>query len=686
MTERRVFSYESAVSAILLLALAAVSGLPYVAQAWNLSFIERGFIIVNAALALIVLGLIYDVGERLHATGKGIYAAAVFTSLPLCGVAVADPGAAALFSLTAVNALCVWLAIRAQASDSRAGLLLALLLLYMGFVCGFRWEGAAYAPAVILAARSQRALRGGGVLLIAYAGGALLRLAVSESVLPALAYPTLAPSPLLAALTILPWTLWAIPAIRGWNRDLPIALCAAVVILIIAVSSHAPAALTARVLLLSPVVALVSADHFLRAFAARSERSLSASLWPYLLLGCTFALLIAAALPSATGGLKVSVASAITAALLTAGLLATYLLRQPRWSFALLFTCALWFGAVFRHQFERPAPPSSGTMFGWLAGALVLVLSVVAAIAWKRLFGAPIPASVVGESSDITAGGAEFRRYAVNPLTDWSGRIVEFTGRDHDRELRFAVFGDLAGADSVVSTRQRGYFVYRTLVERLRASGAEFAVSLGDMSLSATELQYRRLRQLLRRFPLPLVVTPGNHDLFDGDRLDLRLFHGLFGADQRSFELGRVQFVILNNALGSVSPDQFRWLEQELTAAHAAEFRLVFAHKPLFDPRAGVFYAMEDRADAEQLHALFRQTRVTAVFSGHIHALRVFDRDGIQYVISGGGGSKLVSASERHHYWIATARPGSLSLEALPISSHEVSLAEPLQRFEFRNA
>jgi predicted phosphodiesterase len=313
----------------------------------------------------------------------------------------------------------------------------------------------------------------------------------------------------------------------------------------------------------------------------------------------------------------------------------------------------------------------------------VLVLSIVGAIVWKRLYGAPVPRSVLRDRGQFEFGAEEFRSYDVKPAQAWSGEIVELENKG---DVRFVVFGDMAGADSVLSGRQRGHLVYRNLIARVAEHQAEFAISIGDVAASATELQYRRLRQMLTKFPLPLIVTPGNHDIFDDTRLELRLFHGLFGADHRSFRVGTTQLIIINNAVGTLRDEQFEWVERELSAAADADFRLVFAHKPIFDPREGVYYGMENREHALRLHQMFVTARVTAVFSGHIHALRCFERDGVRYIISGGGGSKLISDAERFHYWTVQGADGTLRLHAYAIDGTSGDSGRALAELVFQRA
>jgi 3',5'-cyclic AMP phosphodiesterase CpdA len=159
----------------------------------------------------------------------------------------------------------------------------------------------------------------------------------------------------------------------------------------------------------------------------------------------------------------------------------------------------------------------------------------------------------------------------------------------------FVVFGDVTGAESPLHTRRAGYFAFRALARVVEEFRPRFAVSLGDLATHAARPAYARVRKFLRDIPVPLAVTPGNHDVVFRERYNAAHFHALFGPDNIHFRVGSVCFLLFNNAWGAVGEHQFAWMEKILREDTSA-FRLVFCHKPLFDPREDECYAMEERA------------------------------------------------------------------------------------------
>ena len=252
-------------------------------------------------------------------------------------------------------------------------------------------------------------------------------------------------------------------------------------------------------------------------------------------------------------------------------------------------------------------------------------------------------------------------------------------------DYSFIIFGDVTGGEFPVSSRHGGYFVYRDLIEEIEKQKADFVVSVGDLSTHAGSFAYRRLRQILRHITVPFAVSPGNHDLVSEDEYLPQYFQSLFGADNSVFTLGPVKYVLLNNGWGSLKEEQFEWLEKVLPR-EKEEFTFVFCHKPPIDPREHEFYGMEWREHAEKLHEMFKQHQVTAVFSGHIHALLKHEQDGVTYIISGGGGSKLDDKNAVHHYLLADVSDDAVRIRALPIRKRgEGGDASPLMEITFSN-
>jgi 3',5'-cyclic AMP phosphodiesterase CpdA len=113
-----------------------------------------------------------------------------------------------------------------------------------------------------------------------------------------------------------------------------------------------------------------------------------------------------------------------------------------------------------------------------------------------------------------------------------------------------------------------------------------------------------------------------------------------------SVERGGIHFIILdsNSDLGPGS-EQYQWLAADLRSIGAScGFRVVLFHHPLFS--ASNVHGDDERHIAGFLLPLFKEYGVNLVFNGHVHAYQRFFFQGIYFITSGGGGSRLVDTDK----------------------------------------
>ena len=84
---------------------------------------------------------------------------------------------------------------------------------------------------------------------------------------------------------------------------------------------------------------------------------------------------------------------------------------------------------------------------------------------------------------------------------------------------------------------------------------------------------------------------------------------------------------------------QYRWLEAELKseAYQQATWRIAYFHHPPFT--AGRYN--DDSQIKQYLLPLFETGGLDMVFSGHSHAYERYAHQGIQYIVTGGGGTQV---------------------------------------------
>ena len=222
-------------------------------------------------------------------------------------------------------------------------------------------------------------------------------------------------------------------------------------------------------------------------------------------------------------------------------------------------------------------------------------------------------------------------------------------------EIRFAVCGD----------SRSGPQTYRRVLEMVQADQAEFLIHTGDLVNNGTEAQWSEFEALMAGFPLPFYPVPGNHDALGG-KLDGYLAHAGAPAAHYSFDWGPAHFSLADSHHGGVTAAELDWLREDLGAT-AQPLKIVVIHHPPFDPDG----TDHIRAFGNQkLMALMTEMDVDYVFAGHIHAYTRGERDGVEYIITGGAGAPLYRTGHPqavHHYLSVTIRAEELTVELVEV-------------------
>jgi 3',5'-cyclic AMP phosphodiesterase CpdA len=223
----------------------------------------------------------------------------------------------------------------------------------------------------------------------------------------------------------------------------------------------------------------------------------------------------------------------------------------------------------------------------------------------------------------------------------------------------FAVFGDVHANDTV----------YRKIISRINADKSiEFAVNTGDLVNRGEKNDYLKYLELNKSLRVPIYTAKGNHDaVYYG----YRYFNKYIGESYYSFDRGNSHFIILDNALRrNFDSSQYNWLLSDLKA-DKKEHTFVFFHKPVFDG-SGLYsdYIMESKRFGELIMGTFRRNKVDMVFTGHIHGYGKAEREGVVYIVTGGGGGTLHLprfAGGFHHYVKVTVNGGKIIDEVVTV-------------------
>ena len=281
--------------------------------------------------------------------------------------------------------------------------------------------------------------------------------------------------------------------------------------------------------------------------------------------------------------------------------------------------------------------------------------------------------------ADLKPGSTYY--YDVNGTEAGKGRFK--TPPDGDADFRFIVYGD---------TRTR-HELHQKVVNAMLKAEPDFVVHTGDLVSNGGEtalwpIFFNIEKELLRQtvfFP-----SLGNHERNDPqyyDFFDVK-------TPYYSFTWGGARFVVLNSdfdnaALSAAGKEQFwteqtRWMEDELRASEKATFRFLVFHHP---PITAVKRRQGENEREAALIPLFERYKVTAVFNGHDHAYQRHVKNGVQYIVTGGGGAPLyavdapvpgvtVKAESTEHYVLVKVAGKTAHIQAIALDGHTIDEAD----------
>lgn len=670
---------EQVLGSLLFAVLLCCGWTPFLLVTAKSGMYDAPVILAGGIFAILAAGMTYDAAERLLGKGKGVYAAAIFASFTPAAIVLSEPPLLTSTCLMFVTAAALWFSARATLESYREHLFFISALGGISLAVFGAWPPALLplVTLIILFERAKAPVIALFAALLLPAGGLIFK---SAGILPlpefAGSLPKIATSTLESVLLPLPWLPWLLLLVlwpkrltaERWPRFVLLTV-ALLFVLTLVLNSTWPVILGAA----APLCVLCVAALVARWFEAHSENKMKALRWLALFTAAGLLVLLYARIVRWPE--LILLRNHALLAMIAAVLLVVSIVRDARRVLFGVSVVAAWIIAALWWRYANVESfddlPKEFDLAVWIAVTAGLFQAVI-----RRLYGRRIPQRLRQAGEKFRFDSARFRRFDKAQGREWEAEAVDVTPANTDA-LRLAIFGDVAGSEFPFSSRESGYYAFRTIVEEINQRNPDAVVSTGDLAARATHLAFRRLRVLLKRAKFPLLATPGNHDIVERGVVQPQFFHALFGADHADVTLGPVRMILLNNAWGSLADEQWTWIEKTFAQPSSAAHTLVFCHKPVIDPRGDQYYGMEWRPHAERLMELFAVHRVTAVFSGHIHSLLHAEYGGVHYIISGGGGSKLKTEADAHHYlWCEATR------ELLTILAFEPGNRDPLLKLE----
>jgi hypothetical protein len=254
---------------------------------------------------------------------------------------------------------------------------------------------------------------------------------------------------------------------------------------------------------------------------------------------------------------------------------------------------------------------------------------------------------------------------AVSAMRGWSAPpapislpdtnpTFNFSQFSADKPIRMIAYGDMRFTDPAV-TKGTNPRVRRWLAERVGAERPEVLLLTGDMPFTGANYRdwqvYAVETASWRADGFLTLPTLGNHEIYGGAQAGIENYLRAFPAIQNrryySALIGNVEVISLDATMGVGPPSQQgEWFAAQLGHLPSqVQFLFILYHVPWVADRQSQMFAHLPTKEALTLRGILEahlakmHARVV-VFNGHIHNYERFERLGVEYVITGGGGAE----------------------------------------------
>lgn len=208
-------------------------------------------------------------------------------------------------------------------------------------------------------------------------------------------------------------------------------------------------------------------------------------------------------------------------------------------------------------------------------------------------------------------------------------------GAPDNKPIRFCIYGD---------TRD-GHAVHRKIIALMTKQEPEFVIQTGDLTNNGSKALWSIYDEITGplRAKVPFYIARGNHDP-SGPAYEARMTAPFTSGNKYyySFDKGNAHFIALSideETPYAPSSAQYKWLVSDLDKTRTTKPAHIFVFFHVAPYSIGAHGS--DLNVRKTLCPLFTKYGVRAVFVGHDHNYYHTTRDGVTYIVTGGGGAPL---------------------------------------------
>jgi hypothetical protein len=233
------------------------------------------------------------------------------------------------------------------------------------------------------------------------------------------------------------------------------------------------------------------------------------------------------------------------------------------------------------------------------------------------------------------------------------GPTLTFPQFSGAKTIHIVAYGDMRFTDPSV-TKGTNPRIRKWLAERIAAEHPEVLLLTGDMPYTGAKASdwtvFQQETAAWKTGGFLQLPTLGNHETYGGIDKGIANYLDNFPQIERhrfySALLGNVEVISLDmNTAAGTAGDQAHWFAAQLDhLPKQVDFVLILYHTPwMADEQSQIFASLPDQQALVLrgiLEARLEKIRArVVVFNGHIHNYERFERRGVEYIVTGGGGA-----------------------------------------------
>ena len=260
--------------------------------------------------------------------------------------------------------------------------------------------------------------------------------------------------------------------------------------------------------------------------------------------------------------------------------------------------------------------------------------------------------------------------------------------------FNFIAYGDIRFMNPS-NTKDSDPVRRKLLVDKIVAERPSFLLITGDLVANGSdprqwEVFYQETAPL-RNAGVRIFPALGNHDLRGDSSVALenyfQRFHDIQDSRYYSLRAGNVMVFTLDSSLDRPGGPEMQWFDQQIQALpDGVQFVVVqLHHPPLTRSHDFAMGGGHSPREPEEDMAKFVESRAAqskakfVVVAGHVHNYERYDRNGVMYIVSGGGGATpymiarepndfYTDPGPSYHYCRFEVRRGELSMHMIKLN------------------